>query len=259
MVLRQLQAAAARIILPSRRGRKDEEPPGLEAVLRQPIFVRPPLELAPRSVVAHVVLGSEALGLGALPPELQLAIFSACDPPSLCRLAQVSKWCGQLADDSQVWLAASSSWPVECEWQGERQGERQLRRSPSMANLHARMPTRPRPDAPASRARHPKELMRCRFLRAAQRQAEARAAEERNQMRRRRRIKRRAVRALSALVGVGAVLAPIAALLLSRRAARRNAVAATRAPPARAAGARTPDTIGVSDIMDIVWGSAPPR
>jgi hypothetical protein len=58
-----------------------------------------------RSVVTNAVVGTGPLELHSLPPELLQTTFSMLDRTSLCRLAQVSIGCRELADDPQVWHA----------------------------------------------------------------------------------------------------------------------------------------------------------
>ena len=56
-----------------------------------------------RSIVTHAVLGSEAAGVNALPPELLLLIFSKLDAQSLTQLAAVSRSSLRFTEDETVW------------------------------------------------------------------------------------------------------------------------------------------------------------
>ena len=68
-----------------------------------------------RSTITHAVLGSEAVGIQSLPPELLIEIFIRLDAHALCALAQVSSNARSYADDDGLWMRSSVGHSKEVE------------------------------------------------------------------------------------------------------------------------------------------------
>lgn len=64
---------------------------------------------AARSVVTYAIVGGGPLELLSLPTELLLTTCGSLDHVALCRLAQASIMCRQLADDPLVWQAVRAA------------------------------------------------------------------------------------------------------------------------------------------------------
>ena len=228
-----------------------------DEMLRRPVHAKlgNSLSLSARSMVTHAVLGSEAVGLHMLPPELLLQTFSKLDPTSLCRLAQCSRWCRLVADDAEVWAAACSSHAPPRQPPPRQPPppphQRVMRRQRGYAAL---------PCLPFSPT-HPKEVERLRCMQLAEIRAEIRAAEERVRRERWRRLKRRGLLMLQAAFGVGLILTPLLALVWHRDAARGRLQALRRnasATGARAAAGAAPAATASAEspIQSIVWAAA---